>query len=124
LAGWTIELEDLRVDPMYPVEMAQLPLDMFMARLPHLDSDYAAYMGALSGVPRYMTEIGPQGGAVALRMVGERLAAQLRGTLNQVAFWTERYDEHPLTLLGPGAGIEVTAAAVLQDCVQLARTLR
>jgi len=123
LAGWPVELEDLRVDPMYPVEMADLPLDQFMAQLHHLDADYAAYMGGLAGVPRYLAEIGPQGGVVALRMVGERLAAQLRGTLNQVSFWTDRYDEHPLTLLGPGAGIAVTAAAVLQDCVQLARGL-
>lgn len=123
MAGWSVELEDLRVDPMYPIEMADLPLSEFMAQLHRLDSDYAAYMGALAGVPRYLAEIGPQGGVVALRMVGERLAAQLRGTLNQVSFWTDRYDEHPLTLLGPGAGIEVTAAAVLQDCMQLARSL-
>jgi aspartokinase/homoserine dehydrogenase 1 len=56
-------------------------------------------------------------------MVGERLAAQLRGTLNQVSFTTQRYYEHPLTIIGPGAGLEVTAAAVLEDCVQLAQAI-
>ena len=69
-----------------------------------------------------MAEITPDKGEVALRMVGERQAAQLRGTLNQVSFTTQRYAEYPLTLLGPGAGMEVTAAAVLQDCVQLAQS--
>jgi len=121
LAGWPMELEQIRVEPLYPGEMAALSVDEFMAQLPRLDSDFAAYMGALAGVPRYLAEIGPQGGVVALRMVGERLAAQLRGTQNQVSFSTRRYDEHPLTLLGPGAGMEITAAAVLQDCMQLAR---
>lgn len=121
LAGWEMELSDIRVDPLYPAEMAALSVDEFMAQLPRLDADFAAYMGALAGVPRYLAEIGPKGGVVALRMVGERLAAQLRGTANLVSFSTRRYDEHPLTLAGPGAGLEVTAAAVLQDCVQLAR---
>lgn len=124
LAGWPIELENLRVDPLYPSEMASLSADEFMAQLPRLDSDFAAYMGALAGVPRYMAEIGPSGGVVALRMVGERLAAQLRDTQNQVSFTTRRYDDLPLSLSGPGSGIDVTAAAVLQDCVQLARTGR
>ncbi|MEW6579848.1 MAG: homoserine dehydrogenase [Chloroflexota bacterium] len=121
LAGWPMELEQIRVEPLYPTEMVPLSVAEFMAQLPRLDSDFAAYMGALAGVPRYLAEIGPRGGVVALRMVGERLAAQLRGTQNQVSFSTRRYDEHPLTLMGPGAGMEITAAAVLQDCVQLAR---
>lgn len=120
LAGWEMELSDIRVDPLYPAEMAALSVDEFMAQLPRLDADFAAYMGALAGVPRYLAEIDPRGGVVALRMVGERLAAQLRGTANLVSFSTRRYNEHPLTLAGPGAGLEVTAAAVLQDCVQLA----
>jgi homoserine dehydrogenase len=121
LAGWPVELARIRVEPLYPAEMASLSVGEFMAELPRLDADFAAYMGALAGVPRYMAEISPERGVVALRMVGERLAAQLRGTLNQVSFTTQRYDEHPLTLIGPGAGLEVTAAAVLENCLQLAQ---
>jgi len=121
LAGWPLGMDDIRVEALYPDEMAALSVQEFMAHLPRLDSDFAAYMGALAGVPRYMAEIDPQGGVVALRMVGERLAAQLRGTQNQVSFSTRRYADHALTLTGPGAGIQVTAAAVLLDCIQLAR---
>ncbi len=120
LVGWPIELAAIRVDALYPAKMADLGLDEFMAALPALNADFDAYMGALGGVPRYMAEITAEGGTVGLRMVGERVAAQLRGTQNQIAFTTQRYDDIPLSLLGPGAGIEVTAAAVLQDCVQLA----
>jgi homoserine dehydrogenase len=123
LAGWPMEMADIRVEPLYPSDMAGLSLDDFMAQLPRLNADFAAYMGALTGVPRYMAEIRPDGGVVSLRMVGERLAAQLRGTLNLVTFTTQRYAEFPLSLLGPGAGMEVTAAAVLQDCAQLAQNM-
>jgi homoserine dehydrogenase len=123
VAGWPVEPAHIRVEPLYPAEMASLSVDEFMSELPRLDADFAAYMGALAGVPRYMAEISPERGVVALRMVGERLAAQLRGTLNQVSFTTQRYYEHPLTIIGPGAGLEVTAAAVLEDCVQLAQAI-
>jgi homoserine dehydrogenase len=122
LAGWPLESSDVRVDPLYPAEMADLSLGEFMAEMARLDADFAAYMGALTGVPRYMAEIAPGKSVVGLRMVGERQAAQLRGTLNLVSFATERYAEHPLTLMGPGAGVDVTAAAVLQDCAQLAQS--
>ncbi len=122
LAGWPMEPTDVRVDPLYPADMADLSLDEFLTQMCKLDADFAAYMGAVGGVPRYMAEITPDKGTVALRMVGERQAAQLRGTLNQVSFTTQRYAEQPMTLLGPGAGIEVTAAAVLQDCMQLAQS--
>jgi homoserine dehydrogenase len=123
LAGWPLELSDLHVDPLFPTEMAELSLAEFMAALPRLDADFAAYMGTLMGVPRYMAEIKSSGGDVSLRMVGERLAAQLRGPLNQVSFWTERYSDLPLTVSGPGGGMQVTGAAVLEDCLLLAQRL-
>lgn len=121
-AGWPLEMSHLRVDPLYPAEMAEISVEEFLAELPKVDFDFAAYMGALSGVPRYMAEVGPEGGVVALRMVGERLAAQLRGTQNQVSFWTRRYDSNPLSIFGPGADHRTAAAAVLQDCLYLAQS--
>ncbi|MBN1679094.1 MAG: homoserine dehydrogenase [Anaerolineae bacterium] len=123
LAGWPMELKDLRVDPLYPDEMADITVEAFMAQLPDLDTAFAAYMGSLAGVPRYMAEITPDGGVVSFKMVGERLAAELRGTRNQVSFTTQRYADMPLTLLGPGGGMDVTAAAVLQDCLYLAHSM-
>ncbi len=122
LAGWPLELDNLTVDPLYPPTMADLSVDEFMAALPRLDSDFAAYMGAQAGAPRYLAKIGSEGGSVSLRMVGERLAAQLSGRMNQVTFWTKIYHDRPLTISGPGTGRENAAAAVLRDCLQLART--
>lgn len=120
LAGWPLELADIRVSPLYMAEMAELDAAAFNNALPHLNPQFAAYVGASTGVPRYIAEIRPDGGVVALRMVSKSRAAQLRGPVNQVAVTTRRYAEHPLTLSGPGEGIEVTAAAVLLDCMQLA----
>ncbi len=120
IAGWHKELEDLRIDPLFPIEMAELPVHEFLAELPRLDADMAAYIAAFGGVPRYMCEISQVSGIVGLRMVSETLAAQLRGTLNLISFTTACYADVPLTLIGPGAGLAVAAAAVLQDCISLA----
>lgn len=121
LAGWPLELSDLEIEPVYHAEMSTLSIAEFMAELPTLDAEFAAYMGGVGGVLRYMAELSSEGGSLSLRMVGERLAVQLQGTLNQVSFWTGRYDKRPLCIIGPGAGREMAAAALLEDCLQLAQ---
>ena len=56
-----------------------------------------------------LTEVGP-----------ESPFAGLRGTDNQVAFTTLRYRSNPLVIQGPGAGLGVTAAGILNDVLELA----
>ena len=41
------------------------------------------------------------------------------GTDNRVAIWSDRYAAQPLVIQGPGAGPEVTAAALLDDVLAL-----
>ena len=43
------------------------------------------------------------------------------GTDNRVAIFSDRYREQPLLIQGPGAGAEVTAAALLDDVLRIAR---
>lgn len=42
------------------------------------------------------------------------------GTDNRVAIWSDRYRDSPLVIQGPGAGAEVTAAALLDDVLAIA----
>jgi homoserine dehydrogenase len=44
----------------------------------------------------------------------------LTGTDNQFTFTTLRYRTNPLVITGPGAGVEVTAAGVVNDVLKLA----
>jgi homoserine dehydrogenase len=41
------------------------------------------------------------------------------GTDNRVAIWSDRYRSQPLVIQGPGAGADVTAAALLDDVLHL-----
>lgn len=42
------------------------------------------------------------------------------GTDNRVAIWSDRYRQRPLVIQGPGAGADVTAAALLDDVLDIA----
>ena len=46
------------------------------------------------------------------------------GTDNRVAIWSDRYRVQPLVIQGPGAGAEVTAAAMLDDALAIVAEVR
>ena len=46
------------------------------------------------------------------------------GSDNRIAIRSDRYVEQPLLIQGPGAGAEVTAAALLDDVLEIARMAR
>ena len=46
--------------------------------------------------------------------------ASLTGTDNQFSITTSRYRDNPIVITGPGAGVAVTAAGVLNDVLKLA----
>jgi homoserine dehydrogenase len=125
-AGWPLEMEDVQVESLYPPDLASLPVDAFLAAAAGLDADFAtrvAAAGARGEVLRYLARVGPAGAAVGLAAVPRAggLGA-LRGTANHITITTERYRDSPLVIAGPGAGVEVTAAGVLADVVDLARS--
>jgi homoserine dehydrogenase len=45
------------------------------------------------------------------------------GTDNRVAIWSDRYRHQPLVIQGPGAGAEVTAAALLDDVLEIENSI-
>jgi len=44
------------------------------------------------------------------------------GTDNRVAIFSDRYADQPLVIQGPGAGAQVTAAALLDDVLRIVRS--
>lgn len=47
----------------------------------------------------------------------------IQNTENLIRLWTDRYHPTPLSIAGPGAGPELTAAGVLTDILKAAREL-
>jgi homoserine dehydrogenase len=125
--GFSWEANAVQAIALFPAAMAQLSRDAFMASLPQLDTDYAqrvAEAAAQGQVLRYSARVSSKGATVTLTSVETaHPLAHLRGTDNLFSFTTARYNERPLVVRGPGAGVDVTAAGVLGDIIATARTL-
>ena len=126
-AGWPLEPADLSVEALYPAEMAGLSAAEFMERLDDLDGDYAERVSAAArdgNVLRYVAQVTPEGCQVGLRPVPKSSSlGALDGPANYVAFTTRRYSDTKLAISGPGAGLEVTAAGVLSDVMDVALSM-
>ena len=121
-AGFTLEPEQVRVESLAPPATA--PRDGPIAqRLAALDGPLQArHAAARAGQRqlRHVARLGVDGARVGLEALaaGDPLC-QGSGSDNRVAIWSDRYPRQPLVLQGPGAGAEVTAAAMLDDLLEI-----
>ncbi len=124
-AGWPLNVDDLRVEKLYSDSLAELTVQAFMDIASSMNLTYAdRFERAMANgkTLRYAVRVGPDGGQVGLLPVPKDSAlGALHGPENYVAFHTERYMPVPLSIAGPGAGPEVTAAGVLGDIIDLAQ---
>ena len=93
------------------------------AALASLDAPLAAQARRASAdgcVLRYVARFDAAGARIGLEALAadDPLAAG-HGCDNRVAIWSTRYRERPLQIQGPGAGAEVTAAALLDDLLRI-----
>jgi aspartokinase/homoserine dehydrogenase 1 len=124
--GLTLERDDLDVESLVPEALRDVSLENFLTGLPEYDDEWAErtraarskgatlqYVGRLSdGRIRVAVEEVPSSAPFGL----------LSSTDNLFEFQTARYHEDaPLSVRGPGAGPEVTAAGVLADVLAAVR---
>lgn len=122
--GSKVELSDIAIEALFRVEMDSADPSEFMKKLEGMDEELqnknqdAAKKGCTL---RYVAEIKDGTVKVGLKEVAKDSPfGRLKGTDNQIVLRTKRYDSNPLIVTGPGAGIQVTAAGVLNDIVALA----
>ena len=130
-SGYPLEADAVDVASLVPQELAALAKHDVDAALPALDTSLRErYAEAWKNGERLRfiarLERGDDGAARA-RVGLESLSpdhplAGGAGTDNRVAIWSDRYREQPLVIQGPGAGAEVTAAALLDDVLRIANS--
>lgn len=124
LLGFEGDVEAVEVESLVPAQLRGAPLDEFLARLEEMDPAWRQRVDearAADTVLRYRATVSPTSAHVHL--VGVPLGssfASLTGTDNQFAITTARYRSNPIIITGPGAGVAVTAAGVLNDVLKLA----
>ncbi|GAA5945505.1 hypothetical protein JCM10213_004182 [Rhodosporidiobolus nylandii] len=98
----------------------------FVARLPGFDADFDAMRDEAAREGRVLRYVGVIDCAKGQIKCGLRKYptshpfASLTGSHLSIAFWTKRYSERPLIVQGPGYPLEVTASAVVADCIRVA----
>ena len=122
--GWQLDLQDVQVRGLYPPELERLSVAEFLAALPQLDMEFRDRVDAAAAegkVLRFAATLEDGRCRVGPTVVAaDSPLGRLTGTDNLVEFYTRWYDPDPLVIQGRGAGVEVTAAGVLSDIVELA----
>lgn len=123
-SGLGLDAEDVVVDSLVPPALAALPLAEALDGLGCIDAPLQQrwqQARAEGRVLRFVGRVDAAGAWVGLRALPrEHALAQGAGTDNRVAIQSDRYPAQPLLIQGPGAGAEVTAAALLDDVLKIA----
>ncbi len=125
--GWQLNMTDVQVTGLYPIEMSRLSVAEFLAALPALDGQFRQQVQQAKDagqVLRYAATVADQRCTVGPVSVeaGSPLG-RLSGTDNLVEFHTKWYSPNPLVVQGRGAGGDATAAGVLSDMIEVAYTI-
>lgn len=124
LIGFDGDLESVDVESLVPGDYRALSTMDYIARLEELDGQWRDRVAEARGrdsVLRYRATVTRESVRVGLVAVGAASSlGALTGTDNQFAITTRRYRENPIVITGPGAGVAVTAAGVLNDVLKLA----
>jgi homoserine dehydrogenase len=123
-AGLPLEAHQVEVAPLLPPALRDAAPADVDGLLPLLDAPLSARHAAARGagarlcfVGRFDVDGRAEAGLQALPADHPLCAGS--GTDNRVAIWSDRYRDSPLVVQGPGAGAEVTAAALLDDVLAL-----
>jgi homoserine dehydrogenase len=123
-AGVALDSADVEVDSLVPPSLAALSVADVDAALPQLDASLRErYADAYKRGEklRFIARLENERARVGLESLptAHPLAGGA-GTDNRVAIWSDRYPQQPLVIQGPGAGAAVTAAALLDDALEIA----
>jgi homoserine dehydrogenase len=124
-SGIALRAEQVQVASLVPDALASLPVAAAIDQLSLLDAPLQRQWEqarAQNGCLRFIGGFDRDGARVGLRIVA--LDHPLAGgaqTDNRVAIHSDRYSAQPLLIQGPGAGADVTAAALLDDVLTITR---
>lgn len=123
--GLRLELGDVQLEGLVPPALTKCAPEEFLDRLPEFDAPMAERLKAARNRNRVLRYVGSLDAATGKASVGlvelerSHTFANINLTDNVVRFLTQRYNQNPLVVQGPGAGPEVTAGGVFGDLLRV-----
>lgn len=126
-AGRPVERSDVAVESLVPDAISTVSRAEALDRLGGWDAYWQQRSAAAqtdASVLQYLGQLSADGIRVGVERVPKASSfGRLEGQDNLFEITTDRYATSPLTVRGPGAGPDVTAAGVLADVLKVARTV-
>ncbi|NND95030.1 MAG: bifunctional aspartate kinase/homoserine dehydrogenase I [Flavobacteriales bacterium] len=124
VAGFNIEPEEVQVEALLPENCMEAPdVDSFFMELEKEAQHFKELIEDADKAGarlRYIASYEDGKAKVELQRVkDDNPFFNLASTDNMIVVYTDRYQERPLTVAGPGAGAGVTAAGVFAELIQL-----
>jgi bifunctional aspartokinase / homoserine dehydrogenase 1 len=128
LAGLPSADRPVELTGLVDAKHAGLSLDALYSHLASLDADFTAQVetaAAEGKVLRFVAEVSAERIVVGpVAVPKDSPLGGLVGSDNMIVFKSDRYNDRPLVITGPGAGIDVTAMGVLGDILRIAAERR
>ncbi|HAC14688.1 MAG TPA: hypothetical protein DCE78_01905 [Bacteroidetes bacterium] len=123
-SGFKIEREELEVENLIPESLLYTSVDVFMEKIHEFNEEWSKKVREAESNGNVLRYTGTfEKGKIRIGVEAVPVHSplgSLKGTDNQVAIYSRRYNESPLIIQGPGAGAEVTAAGLLADIQKIA----
>lgn len=123
--GLELELKDIYVQSLVPPQLnGHTAIESFNNRICELDKAFQNLLPTknINQIFRYVAELDvfSKKASVTLEMVEKHTnIGMLKGTNNIFEIYSRFYNKEPLTIIGSGAGKEVTANGILKDIIQI-----
>lgn len=122
--GLALEMNDIKIDQLLPKSCLRAKtVNDFMKALKEADSHFEAMSAkaeAKGKKLRFIARLENGKATIVLKEVDESHPFyHLSGSDNIISFRTDRYNDRPLVIKGPGAGAAVTAAGVFADIISI-----
>ncbi len=125
--GLKIERSELKVESLIPKALQNVDGDTFLNELSDFDSEWKQRVHSAkerNKVLRYTGNLKDGKITIGIESVPkDSPLGQLKGTDNIIQIDSQFYNNTPLVIQGPGAGKGVTAAGVLSDIIETAKSL-
>ena len=122
--GAEIELSDVQIASLVPKHLESASVADFFTALPTLDAEWAEKCSDAAKRDErlaFVCSFDAKTNVCSVGPVSTNKFNALSGTDNVVSFTTRRYLSRPLTIMGSGAGADVTASGCLADIFRVVR---